>query len=203
MGQGHVQPEAGHQHDQPLGHRHRLGVGGGVGPGDRDLAPAQVLTEDLPDGHQVRQGLAGMVDVALHVDHRLLRPLGDLPHIGIALPRHQVVAHRNAVTVGGEDDPGVLGTLAMGDLRGGGIDKMGMPAQLGDPGLERISGAGRLVEEQQENSLVGQETVGNAAAEHLFQLGRLIQQHLQLRIGPILGGNIIFALQRSVHRDSP
>ena len=136
MRQRYVHAEARHQRDETLWYGHRLHIAGSVGPGDGDFQVTQVLAELLTDCHQVSQRLAGVINVALHVNDRNLRPLGDVTHIGLAFARDQVMANGNAMPIAGQNGPHVLRALAMRDLRRLRIDEMGVAAQLGHACLE-------------------------------------------------------------------
>ena len=68
MGERHMHPHLGHRQVGRVGHCHRQGPGM-IRPGDGHLAALQLL-EKLPDRHQVRKRLAGMVKSRLHVEDR-------------------------------------------------------------------------------------------------------------------------------------
>ena len=199
MRQGHVHAETRHQHDEPLRHGKRLGVARRVGPTDGDFEAAQIAAAPLPDGHQVRYGLAGMVHIALHVDHRRVRPFGDFAHIGVAFAGHQIVTNGDGVAVAGENDAGILGALAVRHLHDVGGEKMGVAAELGHAGFKRIPRARGLVEEHQEDGLVGQVAVRHAALELAFEIGRHVQQDVEFRVGPFLGGDPVSSLEEGFH----
>src|SRR3990172_3597996 len=93
------------------------------------------------------------------------------------------------VAVEGENDAGVLGALAVGDLHDVGGEEVGVAAQLGDAGLEGIARARGLVEENQENGLVGKIAMGLAATEAPLQVLGDLEQGLDLRLAPLLRGN--------------
>ncbi len=59
--------------------------------------------------------------------------------------------------IDGEDLAGVFGRFAVADLRGVGVEEVGVPAELRHAGFERVAGAGRLVEEQQKRRLMRQQ----------------------------------------------
>ena len=94
-----------------------------------------------------------MVDVALHIDHRHIRPARNFAHVRVALARNQVVADGDRVSVAGENDSCVLRAFSMGDLHDIGGQKMGVAAKLRDSRLERVARARGLVEEHQEDGL--------------------------------------------------
>ena len=56
----------------------RLLGAGAVGPGDTDLATAEVLAEQLPQRHRIRHTLAWMVNIIFHINYRHFGPLGEL-----------------------------------------------------------------------------------------------------------------------------
>ena len=103
------------------------------------------------------------------------------PHVRVAFVEHEVVADADAVAHRGQNLAGVLGRFAVADLRGVGIEKVRMPAELRHAGFERVARARRLVEEQQERRLMRQQQRRLAAVKLLLQLGRRIEQQRQAR----------------------
>ena len=81
--------------------------------------------------------------------------------------------------------------FAMRHLGGLRADEVGMGAELGGPRLERIARAGRVVEEEKEDRLLGQDQRGFAFPEAALQLRRQIEQAEDLIDAPLLGDNPI------------
>ena len=104
------------------------------------------------------------------------------PHVLVALVEHEVVADADAVAHRGQNLAGVVGRFAVADLRGVGVEEVGMAAELRHAGFEGVAGARRLVEEQQERRLMRQQQRRLAAVKLLLEVGRRIEQQLQLVI---------------------
>ena len=92
---------------------------------------------------------------------------------------HEVVADADAVAHRGENLAGVGGRFAVADLRGVGVEEVGMTAELRHAGLEGVAGPRRLVEEQEERGLMRQQQRRLAAAKLGLQLGRRVEQQLE------------------------
>ena len=70
MGEPHVHPEAGQEHEQPLRHRQRLGIARGVGPGDGNRFARHAVGKSLAQEREIGERLRRMIDVALQVHDR-------------------------------------------------------------------------------------------------------------------------------------
>ena len=195
VGQDDVHPEARHQREQALRHAHRFGVARRVGPAHGQAQAAQVAAAQLLQGHEVGEGLTGVVHVALHVDDRHARVLGHRAHERVPLAGHQVVTDRDAVAVAAQDDAHVLRALAVGHLAGGGVDEVRVRPELRGAGLEAVAGAGGLVEKEEEDGLVRQQTVRLAGLELPLELAGAVDQVLQLAEPPVLGGDVVVSPQ--------
>ena len=103
-----VHAEAREERRDALRHRQRPRVRRRVRPRHRDLEAAEVLAAVLAERHQVGERLRRMVDVALKVDERDVRPLRDLAHPEVALVGSEVVADGDALAVARERQRGVL-----------------------------------------------------------------------------------------------
>ena len=189
-----VHAETRHQHDQALWDRHGLHVAGCVGPRNGNLQVFQVFTELFTNRHEVCEGLAGVIDVALHVDDRDRRVLRDLAHVGLAFARHEIVANHDPMAIGGQNRAHILRALAVRDLRGFGINEMGMAAQLGHAGFERVARARGLVEENQERRLVREMQRGDTAPEFGLEVVSRIERELDLVVRPVLCHEPVAAL---------
>ena len=67
------------------------------------------------NGHEICHGLAGMIDVTLHVEDRDTRMFGDVTEVFVAIAP-VAVANGDAVAVGGEDFADFFGRIAVRDL---------------------------------------------------------------------------------------
>ncbi len=181
MGQDHIQPKARHLQDQALRHRQGFLVGGGIGPGDHQLLAAQVAALLFDYGHQIRQDLEGVVDVVLHVEHRDARVAGHLLEILVA-GAPVAVADGDAVVVAPVDLPDLFGRVPVRDLGGLGVDKGGVPAQVGHAHLKRGAGAGGGEEKQEGQGFVAQVGMRLPQRPLAFQ----VKGHLQHRLDFLL-----------------
>src|SRR3989337_460666 len=155
MCQNHVQPEAWHLEHQALRHGHRLLVRSRISPGYDHLLASQVAALLLYDGHQVGQNLEGMVDFALHVEHRDAGSLGDIVEITVSYsPVH--VADGDAVEVPPEDLADLLRCISMCDLGVFRLYECSVPAQLSHPRLEGTPRARARKKEQHCQHLIAQ-----------------------------------------------
>ena len=140
-----------------------------------------------------------MVDVALHVDDRHVGPFRHFAHVGVALAGDQVVPDGDGVAVAGENDAGVLGAFAVRDLHRVGGEKVRVAAELRHAGFERVPRARGLVEEHQEDGLVGQVAVRDAPLEFPLEVAGNVQHDVQFGVGPFLGGDPVAAFEERFH----
>ena len=96
-----------------------------------------------------------MVDIALHVEHRYTRRLGN--RVEIAIPDTPVhVTDGNAIVIAPKDLADLLGRIAVGDLCGLALDECTVSAQLGHAGLKGAARAGGGEEEQHRQDFIAQ-----------------------------------------------
>lgn len=172
--------------DHRLRQRERLGVRFGIGPGHDDLLAAQVVALFLDDSHKVGHRLAGMVDVALHVDHWHAGMFRDGAQVLVALAPI-AVTDGDAVTIGREDFADLFGRVAMRNLRFAGIEEDGMAAQARHTGLERIARARGRKEKKHEERLVAQQARGQVETPLHFEIGGKLEDGFKLFFCPFLG----------------
>ena len=198
MGQAQVHAEARHQQDEALRHRDRLLVTGGVGPADVHGAAAQIAPEAFHDGHQVGQNLEGVVDVALHIEHRRAAGRG---HVADVLVANVPVAltDSDAVAVATDDFTDLFRRVAMADLRGLALNELGVTAQLGHAGLEADARARTGEEEEHGQHLVAQQGVIFAGRAATLQIPGNIQQRINFVTRPLLGGDHVAPAQIRLH----
>ncbi len=95
----------------------RLEIRSRIGPGNDNLLPAKVTALLFHDGHQVRQALEGMINVALHVQHR--RPAGFCDIVQIFIPIPEIaMADRDAIEVTAKDFADFHRRIPVRNLRG-------------------------------------------------------------------------------------
>ena len=118
-----------------------------VRPDVGQACAARVAAPILGDRQHVGERLAGMVEVAAHVDHRHRRASDHLDQIGVALqPRHDEGAVAREV-------PRLRADVAEGEVRCAPVEVDGVPAQLRHARLERYPGAGGgLLEEHHQGA---------------------------------------------------
>ena len=121
--------------------------------------------------------------------------LGHRPHVLVALVEDEVVADADAVAHRGQNLAGVVRRFAVADLRGVGVEEVGVAAELRHAGFEGVAGARRLVEEQQERRLMRQQQRRLAAMVLVLQVGRRIEQQPNLVVAQILGLDVVFAFE--------
>jgi len=173
-GEGDVDAEAGHHQDQALGHRQRPHVVRRRGPGDAELEAAGVAAEMFADGQHVGEDLAGVVDVALHRDHRDRGVLGHLAQVLVALAEC-AVADGDPLAVARQDVGRVLGILAVADLHLVRRQVDAVAAELGHARLERITGSRRGVEEDHVEGLVLEHESGLARRPFGLEVDREVE----------------------------
>jgi len=104
------------------------------------------------------------------------------------------------VAVAAEHDAGVLGVLAVADLRGLGGQPDGVAAELGHAGLEGVAGARGLLEKQHVQRLGAQDVVvQDAGGKVALQPERKVKHRVQVLNGPIGGANEVFLKEFGVH----
>ena len=144
----------------------------------------------------------GVVDLALHIEHRDAARLGDVPDVAVAhAPVH--VADRDPVVVAAEDLADLLRRVAVGDLGRPALDELGVPAELSHSRLERGARARAREEEQHGEDLVPQERVGNAEGTLALQVEGDVEQRVDLVLRPFLQGDEVASAKVSLHWFTP
>ena len=162
-------------------HCRGAGRGGGLGPHERELAPAQV-SERLAQGHQVCERLQRVPQHALHVDHghaRVPRPEADLRIASIDFPARasRLGADGERVRVTGEHRGRVLDVLGSAPVHDRAFGRLELPEVAGGGEVDRVAPklrhrrfergarAQRAAEEQQAHSLARQAGLRRAVLE--------------------------------------
>ena len=125
--------------DDRLRQRQRLGVGFGIGPGHDNFLTLQAAFL-LHAGHQVGHGLAGVVDITLHVDDGNTRMLGYVAEIFVALAPI-AVADGDTMPIGRENFANLFGCITVGDLHFVRFQENSMAAQPCHACLEGVTRA--------------------------------------------------------------
>jgi hypothetical protein len=129
VSQYHIQAETRHLENQRLWNRHRFLIRSGISPGDHHFLAAQVPTFLFDDGHQVRQALKRMVNVALHIQNR--HPGSFCHFIEVAVADTPIdVADGDAVKITAKDFADLLGGITVGDLGGLALNESAVAPQL-------------------------------------------------------------------------
>ena len=195
-----VHAEARGGQDERLRHADGLLVAGRVGPADRDRLALEA-TLLLDDGHQVGQGLEGVVDLALHVEHGHPAGRGHVADVLVALAEGDV-SDGDAVAVATQDLADLGGRVAVRDLRGAALDEHGVPAQLRHAGLERGTRAGAREEEEHREHPVAQVGVGLAQGPLALQVEGHVERGLDLLVGPVGQVDEVSTAESGLHRGS-
>ena len=174
LGAGH-----GHAHAH-LQAAHDQGVHHVVAVADKaQLQPLQGALV-LPDGHQVRQHLAGVAEVRQAVDDGHAAVLGQSLHLVLAEG-----ADHDAVHIPGEHPGCVLDRLAPADLGAFRPQHHGVAAQLVDAHLKADAGAGGGFLENHAQALALEVGVGDAVLCLVFQLVGQVQDVQNLLAGEV------------------
>jgi hypothetical protein len=181
---------------QPAGDRQR--AGDVVAVADIGEAQAGEVAEALAQGHQVGEGLAGVVARGERVDDGDFRLGRQLLHLLVGAG-----ADRDRVDVAREDSGGVANRLAARELQLVAAQHDRRPAQLGDGDLEGDAGARRGPFEDEGDAATGEVAVSRALAPARFQLQRQVEQLAQLEGAELFGGEEIALCQAADTRAAP
>src|SRR5713226_1446984 len=140
MGKCDIRAKLGEEFDDRLRQRKRFSVGFGIGPGHNYFFALQIAFL-LDTGHQVGHGLAGVVDVALHVDDGDTGVFGHITQVFVAIAPI-AVANGNTMSIGREDSADLFGGIAVRDLHFVGFQEDGVSAEARHAGLEGVASAG-------------------------------------------------------------
>ena len=167
-----------------LGRNDHQGVGDVVaGIAEEGQLPASHVTELLAGGHDIGQHLSGMEGVGQAV------PDGNAGILG------QILNHRlleaavlDTVEHAAQNLGGVLQGLLLAHLGRTGIQEGDAHAQIASADFESAAGSGGGLLEQQNDLLVAQPLVLNAVVLHSLELGRQVEQIVDLVGGEIQQG---------------
>ena len=124
----------------------------------------------LPDGHKVRQHLAGMAEVRKPVDDGDRGVFGKLLHLFLLEG-----ADHDARAIAGEYAGGVPDGLAAAKLALGGGEEDALAPKLVDARLKGDAGAGGILLKDHGQGLARQDLVLDAVLEVVFELVRQVQ----------------------------